>query len=105
MPGRGEPRVIRGLAGYSPGMGLPDLLWLAGLVLAFLGMLVMVLAFLRASSSYTAGQGGASGVVFIGPIPVVFVGKSTKLALALFLAFMAFLFAITVLLLLGVIFP
>ena len=86
-------------------MWLSDLLWLTGLVLVFLGILVMVLAFLKASSSYLAGQGGASGLILIGPIPIVLAGRTTKLVMAVLLAFMAFFFVITILLLLGVIQP
>ena len=86
-------------------MQLPDLLWLAGFVLVFLGILVMILAFLKASSSYLAGQGWASGLVLIGPIPIVLAGRTTKLVMAVLLASLAFFFVITILLLLGVIQP
>ncbi len=86
-------------------MQLPDLLWLAGFVLVFLGILVMILAFLKASSSYLAGQGSASGLVLIGPIPIVLAGRTTKLVMAVLLASLAFFFVITILLLLGVIQP
>ena len=63
-------------------MGLPELLFLAGLVLVFAGILVLVLA-----SSYALlrqpGRGEGMGLVLIGPIPVLVAGRTTRLLLAL----------------------
>ena len=64
-------------------MGLPEILFLVGVALTLAGVLVVFLVITRWALSLPPGQGRSVGVVFLGPIPLVFTGRSVRLALAL----------------------
>jgi len=70
-------------------MGLPEALFLAGVALTLAGMLVILVAITRWALSLPPGQGRSVGVALLGPVPLVFTGRSAKLALAL-VAILAF---------------
>jgi len=62
------------------GMGLPDLLILTGLVLVFMGMALVLMAFLR-TAPWSSGR--STGVVLIGPVLIPVSGRASKLVSAL----------------------
>ncbi len=64
-------------------MGLPEVLFLAGVALTLAGVLVVFIVITRWALSLPSGQGRSMSVVFLGPVPLVFTGRSVKLALAL----------------------
>ena len=59
-------------------MGLPEALVLAGLILVILGALIALIGLLRAIMA-PPGEGGAAGIILIGPVPIVFGGRGAKL--------------------------
>jgi len=70
-------------------MGLPEALFLAGVALTLAGVLVVFIVITRWALGLPSGQGRSVGVVFLGPVPLVFTGRSARLALAL-VAILAF---------------
>jgi|GEM_PF-2334603 len=83
-------------------MGLPELLVLIGFLLLALGAIISLVAFLLAASRSGLS---AAGLILIGPIPIVVLGKEGRflwLTLALAAALMVVLF---LLLALGVVWP
>ena len=73
--------------------------------MVFLGVLVLLMAFLRAALGGPAGGEGrsVSGVVLIGPIPIAFFGRPPRALILLFTAFLVLSFIVVLLVLLGVI--
>ena len=64
-------------------MGLPEVLFLAGVALTLAGVLVVFIVIARWALSLPSGQGRSVGVVLLGPVPLVLTGRSVRLALAL----------------------
>ena len=84
-------------------MGAPELLVLIGLVLFVVGILTTFLAILRASPG--RGRGGAAGLVLVGPVPVVFWGRGSKLISIIIVVVTIIMFSIALAIWLGVLRP
>ena len=81
------------------GMGLPELLFLIGLILFFTGLLAIILAFSLAFLGH-AGKGEGAGLVLVGPMPVLIAGRTTRLLLAVVFLMALVVFVIMALILL-----